>query len=89
MRCSTKYVGLDVHQATTSATVRDSGGKIIARSILPTEEAAVLAGDGRASLRYLAAYVFRVASAITASVRARTDASLSSTAAAGRAACAR
>jgi hypothetical protein len=42
MRCSTKYVGLDVHQATTSATVRDSGGKIIARSVLPTEEAALL-----------------------------------------------
>jgi len=42
MRCSTKYVGLDVHQATTSATVRDSSGKIIARSVLPTEEAALL-----------------------------------------------
>jgi hypothetical protein len=38
----TKYVGLDVHQATTVATVRDSSGKIIARSILPTEEAALL-----------------------------------------------
>jgi len=42
MRCSTKYVGLDVHQATTVATVRESSGKIIARSILPTEEAALL-----------------------------------------------
>src|SRR3954462_843866 len=42
MKCSTKYVGLDVHQATTSATVRDSSGKIIARSVLPTEEAALL-----------------------------------------------
>ena len=42
MRCSTKYVGLDVHQATTVATVRESTGKIIARSILPTEEAALL-----------------------------------------------
>ena len=42
MKCSTKYVGLDVHQATTSATVRESSGKIIARSILPTEEAALL-----------------------------------------------
>jgi transposase len=31
-----------VHQATTVATVRDPGGKIIARSILPTEEAALL-----------------------------------------------
>jgi transposase len=42
MRCSTKYVGLDVHQATTSATVRDSSGKIIARSVLPTEESELL-----------------------------------------------
>jgi hypothetical protein len=42
MRCSTKYVGLDVHQATTVATVRESSGKIIARSVLPTEEAALL-----------------------------------------------
>jgi len=42
MRCSTKYVGLDVHQATTVATVRESSGKIIARSILPTEDAALL-----------------------------------------------
>jgi transposase len=42
MKCSTKYVGLDVHQATTSATVRDSSGKIIARTVLPTEEPALL-----------------------------------------------
>jgi hypothetical protein len=42
MKCSTKYVGLDVHQSTTLATVRQSSGKTIARSILPTEEAALL-----------------------------------------------
>ena len=42
MRCSAKYVGLDVHQATTLATVRQTSGKIITRSILPTEEAALL-----------------------------------------------
>ena len=42
MRCSSKYVGLDVHQATLLATVRDSSGRIIARSVLPTEEAALL-----------------------------------------------
>jgi hypothetical protein len=41
-RSSTTYVGLDVHQATTVATVREASGKIIARSILPTEEAALL-----------------------------------------------
>ena len=42
MKHSTKYVGLDVHQATTVATVPDSSGRIIARSIPPTEEAALL-----------------------------------------------
>lgn len=36
MRRTTKYVALDVHQATTSATVREEGGLVIARSILPT-----------------------------------------------------
>jgi hypothetical protein len=36
MRSSTKYLGLDVHQATTVATVREASGNIIARSILPT-----------------------------------------------------
>jgi hypothetical protein len=35
-------VGLDVHQATTVSVVRDGNGKIIAQSILPTEEAALL-----------------------------------------------
>ena len=36
MKRTTKYVALDVHQATTSATVREEGGRVIARSILPT-----------------------------------------------------
>jgi transposase len=43
MKRTTKYVGLDVHQATTAACVRDESGKIILRDIFPTEEAAVLA----------------------------------------------
>jgi transposase len=42
MKCMTKYVGLDVHQATTVASVRGEGGRILARTILPTEEAAVV-----------------------------------------------
>ncbi len=42
MKCMTKYVGLDVHQATTVASVRAEGGRILARSILPTEEQAVV-----------------------------------------------
>jgi hypothetical protein len=32
-----KYVALDVHQATTLASVRTETGRVIARSILPTE----------------------------------------------------
>lgn len=39
MKRTTKYVGLDVHQATTVASVREPGGRVIARSILPTEGA--------------------------------------------------
>jgi hypothetical protein len=42
MKRSTKYVALDVHQATTIASVREETGRVIARSILPTEERAVL-----------------------------------------------
>jgi transposase len=37
MRKSTKYVGLDVHQATTVASVREGSGRLIARSVIPTE----------------------------------------------------
>lgn len=37
MKRSTKYVGLDVHQATTVTAVREDTGRVIARSILPTE----------------------------------------------------
>ena len=42
MKCMTKYVGLDVHRATTVASVRAEGGRVLARTILPTEEAAVV-----------------------------------------------
>jgi transposase len=37
MKRTTKYVGLDVHQATTVASVREESGRVIARTILPTE----------------------------------------------------
>jgi transposase len=37
MKRTTKYVALDVHQATTVASVREESGRVIARSILPTE----------------------------------------------------
>lgn len=37
MKRSTKYVALDVHQATTVASVREEGGRVIARAVLPTE----------------------------------------------------
>ncbi len=41
MKQTTKYVGLDVHQATTVATVRTDTGRVLARSILPTEAVAL------------------------------------------------
>ena len=42
MKRTTKYVALDVHQATTSATVREESGRVIARMILPTEARALV-----------------------------------------------
>ena len=42
MNRTTKYVGMDVHQATTLVSVRSEGGRVIARTILPTEEGAIV-----------------------------------------------
>ncbi len=42
MKRTTKYVALDVHQASTVASVREESGRVIARSILPTEEPALV-----------------------------------------------
>ena len=42
MKRATKYVALDVHQATTIASVRQETGRVIARTILPAEEPALL-----------------------------------------------
>lgn len=42
MKRTPKYVGLDVHQASTVASVREAGGRVIARTIVPTEEGAIL-----------------------------------------------
>ncbi len=36
MKLTTKYVGFDVHQATTVASVRDDSGRVLARSVLET-----------------------------------------------------
>jgi hypothetical protein len=41
MKRTTKYVGLDVHQASTVASVREASGRVIARSVLPTEGSAL------------------------------------------------
>ncbi len=38
MNRTTKYVALDVHQATTVASVREESGRVIARSVLPADE---------------------------------------------------
>jgi hypothetical protein len=37
-----KYIGLDVHQATISATALDSAGKQLMESILETKAATIL-----------------------------------------------
>lgn len=42
MKRSTKYVALDVHQATTVSSVREPNGRVIARCILPTEASALV-----------------------------------------------
>jgi transposase len=42
MKRTTKYAGLDVHQTTTLASVREESGRVIARSIRPTEEPAIV-----------------------------------------------
>jgi transposase len=42
MKRTTKYVGLDVHQATTVASVRDETGRILQRAVIATEAEALL-----------------------------------------------
>ena len=42
MRRTTKYVALDVPQATTVASVRQESGRVIARSVLPTDGPALV-----------------------------------------------
>ncbi len=42
MKRSTKYVFLDVHATTTSGSVREDSGRVIARTVVPTEAAALL-----------------------------------------------
>src|SRR2546422_759625 len=42
MKRTTKYVALDVHQATTVASVREDSGRVIARSVLPTDGGAIV-----------------------------------------------
>ena len=42
MQQTPKYVGLDVHQAITVATVRAGTGRVIARTMLPTGAPAIL-----------------------------------------------
>jgi hypothetical protein len=43
MKRTAKYVPLDVHQATTVASVREEGGRVLARTILRTEEPPLVA----------------------------------------------
>lgn len=41
MKRTAKYVGLDVHQATTVIVIREERGRVIAREIVPTEATAL------------------------------------------------
>jgi len=41
MKRNSKYVGLDVYQAMTAATVRTEGGRVIARSVIETSERSI------------------------------------------------
>jgi hypothetical protein len=47
MKRTAKYVGLDVHQATTVISVRDTSGRVIARDIVATDEASLIGFLGR------------------------------------------
>ena len=42
LKRSTKYVALDVHQATIVTSVREESGRVIARTVLPTEATAIV-----------------------------------------------
>ena len=40
MKRSSKYAGLDVHQATTVCTVREESGRVLMRTVVATEPTA-------------------------------------------------
>jgi transposase len=42
MKRTTKHLGFDVHQATTVISVREDGGRVIARGVVPTEATSLL-----------------------------------------------
>lgn len=42
MKRTIKHVALDVHQATTVASVREESGRVIARTVLPTEDGPIV-----------------------------------------------
>lgn len=42
MKRSSKYVALDAHQASTVASVREEAGRVMAQTILPAEEPALV-----------------------------------------------
>lgn len=46
MKRTTKYVALDVHQATTVASVREESGRVIARTVLPTDGILIVQHEG-------------------------------------------
>ena len=44
---SSKYVGLDVHQASIVSAVREETGRVLARTVVPTEGRALRDSDSR------------------------------------------
>ena len=42
MKRNSKYVGLDVHQAMTAATVRTEGGRVVSRGVMETSERSIM-----------------------------------------------
>ncbi len=46
MKRTTKYVGFDVHQATTAALVRNNSRRVLARSVLETSTRLIVHNRG-------------------------------------------
>ena len=64
-----KYIGLDVHQATISAAVRDSDGKLVLEAILETKAETMLQFIHVSFARSLSPYIKRISSCLAQALR--------------------